>query len=187
LIKIWEEKLLPSQEKFDRIKILPKHYFVVSGVALSPVSALNAFDEALKTAGIYNLNLVKVSSILPKGVTHLELTREEAEALFEAGEVVFTVQACVTRRGEKYLSAGLIWGEGMDTNGLVIEHAFSLPPRAIPTTEDMKKQMVDSLVSMFQEGVRIRNIGTKETKFRTAEIFVPKRMYGCALVSLVLC
>lgn len=178
---------MTRQQKFDRIKILPKHYFVVSGTALSPVSALNAFDEALKAAGIHNLNLVKVSSILPKGVTPLELTEEEAATFFEAGEVVFTVQACVTRRGEKHLSAGLIWGEGLDTNGFVVEHALSRPPRAVPTTEALRKQMLDSLVSMFQEGVYIRNIRTKETKFKTAEIFVPRRMYGCALVSLILC
>ena len=177
---------MPRQEKFDRIKILPKHYFVVSGTALSSVSALNAFDEALKAAGIYNLNLVKVSSILPKGAIHLELAVEEAEAFFEAGEVVFTVQAYVTRRGEKYLSAGLIWGEGLGTNGLVIEHALSRPPIAI-TTEALRKQMIDSLVSMFQEGVRIRNIKTKEPEFKMTEIHVPKGMYGCALVSLILC
>jgi arginine decarboxylase len=178
---------LPSQERFDRIKILPKHYFVVSGTALSPVSTLNAFDGALKAAGIYNLNLVQVSSILPKGVTPLELTEEDAATFFEAGEVVFTVQACVTRRGEKHLSAGLMWGEGLDTNGFVIEDTLSRPPKAVPTVEALRKQMLDSLGLMFQEGVRIRNIRTKETKFRTAEIFVPRHMYGCALVSLILC
>ena len=185
-MRFWEEKLLPYQ-KFDRIKLLPKHYFVVSGTALSSVSALNAFDGALKTAGIHNLNLVKVSSILPKGAIHLELTEEEVAAFFEAGEVVFTVQASVIRKGEKYLSAGLIWGEGSGTNGFVIEHASSRPPRAMPTTEVLRKQVVDSLASMFQEGVRIRNIRTKEPEFKITEIHVPKDMYGCALVSLILC
>jgi len=186
-LRFWEEKLLPHQEKFDRIKILPRHYFVVSGTALSSVSALNAFDGALKTAGMHNLNLVKVSSILPKGVTRLELTEEEAANFFEAGEVVFTVQASVIRRGEKYLSAGLIWGEGFGTNGFVIEHTLSRPPRAAPTTEAPRKQMVDSLVSMFQEGVHIRGTKTKEPEFKMTEIHVPKGMYGCALVSLILC
>lgn len=54
------------REGIDRIKMIPRYYFVVSGSALSPVSHLNAFDGALKEAGIHNLNLVEVSSILPR-------------------------------------------------------------------------------------------------------------------------
>jgi len=179
---------LMHQERPDRIRILPKYYFVVSGAALSPVSPLNAFDEALKAAGIHNLNLVKVSSILPKGVTHLKLSEEEASTFFEEGEVVFTVQACAIGAEEEYLSAGLMWGEGLDANGFVIEHDLSLPSsKPEPVMEDLRERMVEMLELKFEEGVRIRGLRIKEQKIKTVELFVPRGMYGCALASLILC
>ena len=139
------------RERLDRIRILPKHYFVVSGAALSPVSPLNAFDEALKAAGIHNLNLVKVSSILPKGVTYLKLSKEEVATFFEEGEVVFTVQACTIGAGEEYLSAGLVWGEGLGANGFVIEHQLSLPSsKPEPTMENPREKMIKTLELKFE-------------------------------------
>ncbi|MFB0543161.1 MAG: pyruvoyl-dependent arginine decarboxylase [Candidatus Bathyarchaeia archaeon] len=176
------------QKGRDRIRILPKYYFVVSGTALSPISPLNAFDEALKVAGIHDVNLVEVSSILPRGVIHLELSREEVTAFFEPGEIVFTVQACGMGRGGEYVSAGLMWGESLETNGVVFEHSSSIPsPEAGLRTEDLRKEIVETLRSKFREGVRTRGIRTREPEFKTAELLVPKGMYGCVLVSLILC
>ena len=176
------------REGIDRIKMIPMYYFVVSGSALSPVSPLNAFDGALKEAGIHNLNLVKVSSILPRGVTHLELNREEAASFFEPGELVFAVQARGTGSDGVLVSAGLMWGEGVETNGFVVEHQSSTTTSEIESyTEEAKKELTDMLRSKFQEMERIRGIKTKAPRFTTAEIYVPKGMYGCALTFLVLC
>jgi len=176
------------REGIDRIKMISRYYFVVSGSALSPVSPLNAFDGALKEAGIHNLNFVEVSSILPKGVTHLELNREEVASLFEPGEVVFAVQARGTGREGEYVSAGLMWGEGVETNGFVVEHQSPTTTSEIEAyTEEAKKELTDMLRSKFQEMARIRGFKTKAPKFTTAEIYVPKGMYGCALTFLVLC
>jgi arginine decarboxylase len=168
--------------------MIPRYYFVVSGSALSPVSPLNAFDGALKEAGIHNLNLVEVSSILPKDITHLELNREEAAFLFEPGELVFAVQARGTGSDGVHVSAGLMWGEGIETNGFVVEHRSSTPSiRAEASTEEAKEELTDMLRSKFQEMARIRGIETKAPRFRTVEIYVPEGMYGCALTFLVLC
>ena len=49
------------------MNLLPKKFFVTSGCAVSKVSDLNAFDQALKEAKIGELNLVSVSSVLPVG------------------------------------------------------------------------------------------------------------------------
>jgi len=46
------------------IVTLPSQFFMVAGKGDSEY-ALNAFDLALLDAGIGNLNLIKVSSILP--------------------------------------------------------------------------------------------------------------------------
>jgi len=179
---------LRRRDRFDRIKMLPKYYFVVSGAALSPVSPLNAFDEALKVAGIHNTNLVEVSSILPRGAIRLELTREEVVRFFEPGEIIFSIEACGRGGGGEYVSAGLMWGEGLETNGFVVEHSSSTPSSGGGlASEELEKRMIEGLRSRFREGTRIRDIGTGEPEFKTAGIFVPKGMYGCALTFLILC
>jgi len=52
--------------------MIPTSFFVTSGKASSPTSILNAFDLALKKAGIAHCNLVPVSSILPQGCIQKE-------------------------------------------------------------------------------------------------------------------
>ena len=47
--------------------LVPKKFFISSGCAVSKVSDLNAFDKALLEAGIGELNIVSVSSVLPVG------------------------------------------------------------------------------------------------------------------------
>src|SRR2546422_10299543 len=47
---------------------LPTKFFVTSGKAVSKVSDLNAFDEALQNAGLAEQNIVSVSSVLPIGI-----------------------------------------------------------------------------------------------------------------------
>lgn len=174
-------------ERLKRIRVLPRYYFVVSGAALSPVSPLNAFDGALKMAGVHNTNLVEVSSILPKGVRHLDLTREEVEALFEPGEIIYTVRACEMGRDGEWVSAGLIWGEGLDANGLVAEHSQVISSKGDLKREELREGMKELMRAEFQEGVHIRGLTTREPRLETAEIFVPEGMYGCAIALLVLC
>src|SRR6266496_1641464 len=47
---------------------IPAKFFVTSGKAVSKVSDLNAFDEALQNAGLSEQNIVSVSSVLPVGI-----------------------------------------------------------------------------------------------------------------------
>jgi arginine decarboxylase len=50
---------------------LPDKYFLVAGFAEGDTE-LNAFDNALMKAGIGNLNLMRISSILPPAATAIE-------------------------------------------------------------------------------------------------------------------
>ena len=50
---------------------LPQHYFLARGSA-EGYTPLNAFDAALIDAGIGDLNLVKVSSIIPPGSKEIQ-------------------------------------------------------------------------------------------------------------------
>jgi arginine decarboxylase len=47
---------------------VPKYFWVTSGDAEGG-ELLNAFDNALLAAGIGNLNLIRVSSVMPAGIT----------------------------------------------------------------------------------------------------------------------
>src|SRR5262245_64043329 len=81
-------------------------------------TALNAFDNALLAAGIGNINLVKVSSILPPDTEVVELPR------LRPGAIVPTAFAAITSEvpGE-VVAAAVCWARPDDTrkNGGILE------------------------------------------------------------------
>jgi len=80
--------------------MVPKEFFVTSGKAFSATSELNAFDQALKNAGIAHCNLVQVTSILPKGY---DLRKD---MVFSMGSFsIYSIKRPMVKRSE---SSGLI-------------------------------------------------------------------------------
>ena len=79
---------------------------------------LNAFDNALLAAGIGNINLVKVSSILPPQAAVIDLPR------LRPGAIVPTAYAAMTSEvpGE-VVAAGVGWARPTDPkcNGVIME------------------------------------------------------------------
>src|SRR2546428_277597 len=83
---------------------MPKKFFVTSGKAVSRVSDLNAFDEALLNANIGEQNLVYVSSILPIGI------KQTRRMELPMGAITHCVLA-QQRGGEgETISAGIAYG-----------------------------------------------------------------------------
>jgi arginine decarboxylase len=80
---------------------------------------LNAFDNALISAGIGQWNLVKVTSVAPQGAT---LVYEPVE--IEAGAVVPAVltSAQSSQPGEK-ITACIGIGIGASSHGMIMEHS----------------------------------------------------------------
>ena len=80
---------------------------------------LNAFDNALLAAGIGNINLIKVSSILPPGVELVALPR------IKPGALVPTAYAAMTSEvpGE-VVAAAVGWARPVDPakNGVIMEY-----------------------------------------------------------------
>ena len=80
---------------------------------------LNAFDNALLAAGIGNINLIKVSSILPPGVELVPLPR------IKPGALVPTAYAAMTSEvpGE-VVAAAVGWARPIDPakNGVIMEY-----------------------------------------------------------------
>lgn len=130
---------------------------------------LTAFDRALLDAGIGDLNLIKVSSIVPPGARFVELPDIPKGALTPTvysrmessipGEII---SACV--------------GAGISEEGLGMLYEFSHMGTAEAAEE--------IVANMIREGFSMRGLTLKEMKIVSAEHKVEK--IGCALCAAVL-
>ncbi len=149
--------------------MLPKAFFVTGGKAIGRVSKLNAFDLALKNAGIANCNLVKVSSIIPPNC------KEVAPREIPIGNITYAVISKAEGR-EGRISAGIAWGFAKDKNfGIVAEANGSMDG---PTT----RKLLDERI---QEMANIRGISLRDVNYRIETLDVPADHYGCVVVALI--
>jgi arginine decarboxylase len=150
--------------------MIPKEFFVTSGKASSPVSELNAFDMALKKAGIAQCNLVPVSSILPKGC------KERTRTNIPTGSITFTVLARMDGDEGTTIGSGIAWAwEKNFECGIVAEtHGYM-----------DKKAILEILEWKILEMAKIRGIDINGVKYRTEILRVPMDSYGCVLSALV--
>ena len=154
--------------------MLPTGYYVVSGAGVSRVSRLNAFDNALDDAGISNLNLVRVSSILPENAVKVKPVARVA------GEIVHCVLARADGHAAQTLSAGIAWAYGETEDGerygLVAEDSECTGER------ELKKQLRKKLSEMASS----RNMMLGRVGYETKTLLVPgEKGYGSAVASLV--
>ena len=85
---------------------------------------LNAFDNALIAAGIGHLNLVKVTSVAPRGALLLDSPLE-----IEAGSIVPAVlTSCESDRPGEVIVACVGIGLGSSSHGMVMEHSGTGTP-----------------------------------------------------------
>ena len=150
--------------------MIPREFFVTSGKAINSVSQLNAFDRALKNAGIAQCNLVQVSSILPPGCKEVKL-RE-----MPAGSIVHTVTAGMDGTEGMIISAGIAWAwEKSGKYGVVVEAHGQMDRKSLKTTLEWK----------IREMARAREIELSETNYKTETLTVPLKNYGCVIAALI--
>jgi len=150
--------------------MIPKEFFVTSGEAISRISQLNAFDRALKNAGIEQCNLVPVSSILPPTCKESEWKK------IPAGSITHTVIARMDGEGETTIAAGIAWAwEKNMKYGLVAEANGRMGKKALRETLEWK----------IKEMAKAREIEINKIGYRTDVLSVPTGNYGCAIAALV--
>src|SRR3990170_7731899 len=150
--------------------MIPKEFFITSGKAISPVSELNAFDLALKKAGIAQCNLVAVSSILPKGCK--EINKHD----ISAGSITYSVLARMDGEEGTNIGAGIAWAWAKSKKyGLVAEAHGYMDKKALEETLDWKTK----------EMAKIRGIKIGSIEKRTEVLRVPMDNYGCVISALV--
>jgi len=123
---------------------------ITSGKAEGPTK-LNAFDNALLDAGIGDVNLIKVSSIIPTGTEIVELPQ------FSAGKMVNTVLSYVSSSREGDQLCAVIAVAISDELGCVVEHGgINQDP------EKVKGEALDMVNTMMQvRGLEIKDIIVK--------------------------
>ena len=132
---------------------------------------LNAFDNALLAAGIGNVNLIKVSSILPPEVDIVDLPQ------IKPGALVPTAYAAMTSEvpGE-VVAAAVGWARPVDSakNGVIMEFHDK-------ATREEAERMI---VQMLEEAFRVRGEKIRDMKVFAVEHRVERT--GCALAAVTL-
>lgn len=150
--------------------MIPREFFVTSGKAFSPTSKLNAFDRALKHAGIAQCNLVHVTSILPRDCVQ----REPIE--ISIGTITYAVIARMDGYEGQNIGAAIAWSmDNKEGYGIVAEtHGYM-------DEEVLLKDVKWKIIEMAK--ARVINLGKINYKFET--LSVPKGNYGCVVAVLV--
>ncbi len=106
---------------------------------------LSAFDAALKDAGVYNYNLVMLSSIIPPA--SVIKTRVFEANPQEYGNRLYVVKAEMrSRESGKYIGAALGWFQLEDGRGVFVEHEeIGETKDAVESnlTQDVKRSLSD--------------------------------------------
>jgi arginine decarboxylase len=134
-------------------------------------TTLNAFDNALLAAGIGNINLIKVSSIIPPDVAIIDLPK------IKPGAIVPTAYAAITSEtpGETITAAvGYAIPDDPAKNGVIMEF------HGIGSRAEAERQ----IRAMLEEAFRVRGEETHEMKIFAVDHTVER--IGCALAAVTL-
>jgi arginine decarboxylase len=132
---------------------------------------LNAFDNALLVAGIGNVNLVKVSSILPPEVAVIGLPK------LKPGALIPTAYAAMTSEvpGETIAAAvGYAVPDDPAKNGVIMEYHGHAT----------RRQAEQAIRAMLEEAFRVRGEPIRELRVVAAEHTVER--VGCAVAAIAL-
>lgn len=150
--------------------MIPKKFFITGGKAFSPTSQLNAFDLALKEAGIAQCNLVPVTSILPPNSMEIDPVE------IPVGSITFAVISKMESEGDTRIGAGIAWGwEKEGKYGLVAEAHGQMDRDSLREVLEWK----------IREMAKIREMELGGIKYRIEDTVVPSRNYGCVFAALV--
>ncbi|MEA3379079.1 MAG: pyruvoyl-dependent arginine decarboxylase [Nanoarchaeota archaeon] len=134
-------------------------------------TSLASFDEALHNAGISNLNLIYLSSVIPpKSILKFEKPHIKKSSHGDKAYVVMS-QASTNKKGSKAV-AGIGWVQSKkDGRGLFVE-----------ITGDSKKQVKEEITKTLTHMIKIRSKNYGEIKMEIEETLHKGKGFVCALV-----
>lgn len=146
----------------------PNVYWLASGSA-EGATPINAFDNALLNAGVGNLNLVKVSSVVPTGAVMLD-----QPIPIGPGTLVPAVYA--TRHSNvpgETLASVIGIGLSEDSHGMIFEHSSNDAVQA----EKAVRQMVED--AFERRGLRLARLMVRMAEHKVEKL-------GCTVSAVVL-
>ncbi|MBS3781250.1 MAG: hypothetical protein KGY66_06820 [Candidatus Thermoplasmatota archaeon] len=147
-------------------------FTVKTGKATSSLSVINAVDKAMLEASMGDLNLIEVSSILPKGIKKVE------DVSADMGDFRPAVLSKAAGSCHK-LAAGLAWGfREDDLGGYVVEHIVEKEEIDI---DGFKQELRDRLNEMAEA----RGTELKDVNMVHDELNVGEEEFGCVIAGLV--
>lgn len=153
------------------INEIPGRYFLVSGAA-DAATPLNAFDGALHNAGIGDLNLVKVSSIIPPDCHKID------PYTINPGTLVASAYASITSAlpGE-VIAAGVAVAipEEVDRAGIIMEYS----------ARGHREEIEEIVINMARNALQMRGLIIKHVESRTIEVKVENVAAAFAGVVLI--
>ena len=146
----------------------PNVFWLASGSA-EGATPINAFDNALLNAGVGNLNLVKVSSVVPTGAVMLDQSIP-----IGPGTLVPAVYA--TRHSNvpgEYIASVIGIGLSEDSHGMIFEHSSDSAEKA----ERAVRNMVEDAFN--QRGMKLARLMIRMAEHRVESL-------GCTVSAVVL-
>jgi arginine decarboxylase len=131
---------------------------------------LSAFDTALKDAGVYNYNLITLSSVIPPGTKIVK--RKFHTPKDEYGHKLYVVMSDIRSQNvDYYIGASLGWYQLDDGRGVFVEHKTEANFLDI-VKETLYKKVKDSLTDLcanrrFSFNEKKMDIATSITKVTT--------------------
>ncbi|HHU76830.1 MAG TPA: arginine decarboxylase, pyruvoyl-dependent [Firmicutes bacterium] len=152
-----------------RVIVKPGHFIIVTAGAEGD-HTLTAFDKCLLKAGIGNVNLVRISSILPPGCLE-----EEKGIDFPPGAFVPTAYGAANseKKGE-LIAAAVGIGFSEDSFGVIMEHAGCC-------SAETARSKVEKMIT---EAFAYRGLALKDMKVKAVEHRVEKAGSVVAAVAL---
>ncbi|HEY3314515.1 MAG TPA: arginine decarboxylase, pyruvoyl-dependent [Bacillota bacterium] len=143
--------------------------FTVVAASSEGGTELNAFDNAILKAGIGNLNLLRVSSILPPGA------REVESLTIAPGSLVPTAFGTIaSEKPGEVISAAIGVGLSADTFGAIMEFSGHCHKEAAEA----------AVKAMVEEAFQVRQMPLARVIIRAAEHKVER--CGCAFAGVAL-
>jgi len=95
--------------------------YVVGGNGVG-ATTLSAFDNALQKTGVYNYNLITLSSIIPPNSKIITVDKYKSDSK-QYGDRLYVVKAEMrSQQTGKFISAGIGWYQYNDGRGVLVEH-----------------------------------------------------------------
>src|SRR5947209_4157767 len=151
---------------------VPSKVFFATGVGVHSIQRV-AVQRAMEEAGVSDLNLVKVSSVIPPGCE--VITAERGLRLLQPGTVCFSVIAQgETNEPHQRVTAALSWGrpEGNDIPGYIteIEEDQTMGKSEATATEETGEALMHIFAYKLGTEINAKKVWAKRGRERMVRI-----------------